>query len=32
LASLIGVAVLTRSRPERALLQAIVDDALRRLD
>jgi TetR/AcrR family transcriptional repressor of nem operon len=32
LASLIGVAVLTRSRPERTLLQAIVDDALRRLD
>ncbi len=32
LASLIGLAVLTRSRPERALLQAIVDDAMRRLD
>jgi len=32
LASLIGLAVLARSRPERALLQAIVDDALRRLD
>jgi TetR/AcrR family transcriptional repressor of nem operon len=32
LASLIGLAVLTRSRPERALLQSIVDDAVRRLD
>jgi TetR/AcrR family transcriptional repressor of nem operon len=31
LASLIGLAVLTRSRPERALLQAVVDDALGRL-
>jgi hypothetical protein len=31
LASLIGVAVLTRSRPERTLLQAVVDDVLRRL-
>ena len=32
LASLIGLAVLTRSRPERALLQTIVEDAVRRLD
>lgn len=32
LASLLGVVVLTRSRPERVLLQTIVDDALRRLD
>jgi TetR/AcrR family transcriptional repressor of nem operon len=32
LASLIGLVVLTRSRPEQALLQAIVDDALMRLD
>jgi TetR/AcrR family transcriptional repressor of nem operon len=32
LASLIGLAVLTRSRPERALLHSIVDDAVRRLD
>jgi TetR/AcrR family transcriptional regulator, transcriptional repressor for nem operon len=31
LASLIGVTVLTRSRPERALLQTIIDDAVRRL-
>lgn len=32
LASLIGLVVLTRSRPERTLLQTIVDDAIRRLD
>lgn len=32
LASLIGLVVLIRSRPERALLQTIVDDAIRRLD
>lgn len=32
LASLIGLVVLTRSRPERALLQSIADDAVRRLD
>jgi TetR/AcrR family transcriptional regulator, transcriptional repressor for nem operon len=32
LASLIGLVVLTRSRPERALLRTIVDDAVRRLD
>jgi TetR/AcrR family transcriptional repressor of nem operon len=32
LASLIGLSVLARSRPERALLLAIVDDAVRRLD
>ena len=31
LALLIGLSVLNRSRPERALLQAIVDDAIRRL-
>jgi TetR/AcrR family transcriptional repressor of nem operon len=31
LASLIGLVVLTRSRPEKALLQSVVDDALRRL-
>jgi len=31
LACLIGVSVLSRSRPERALLRAIVDDAMRRL-
>lgn len=31
LASLIGVVVLTRSRPDQALLQSIVDDVLRRL-
>src|SRR3990172_8886355 len=30
LALLIGLSVLNRSRPERALLQAIVDDAIRR--
>lgn len=32
LASLIGLVVLTRSRPERALLQTIADEAVRRLD
>jgi TetR/AcrR family transcriptional repressor of nem operon len=32
LASLIGLIVLTRSRPEKALLQSIVDDAIRRLE
>jgi TetR/AcrR family transcriptional repressor of nem operon len=32
LASLIGVIVLSRSRPEKALLQVIVEDAMRRLD
>lgn len=32
LASLIGIAVLARSRPERSLLKHVVDDALRRLD
>jgi TetR/AcrR family transcriptional regulator, transcriptional repressor for nem operon len=32
LASLIGVSVLTRSRPGSSLLQTIVDDAVRRLD
>jgi len=32
LASLIGLIVLTRSRPQRALLDAIVDDAMHRLD
>lgn len=32
LASLIGLAVLTRSRPEKALLQSVVDEALRRLE
>lgn len=31
LACLIGVSVLSRSRPERALLHVIVDDAMRRL-
>lgn len=31
LASLIGLVVLTRSRPDKALLGGIVDDALRRL-
>ena len=31
LASLIGLSVLARSRPERSLLQGIVDDAVRRL-
>lgn len=32
LATLVGLVVLTRSRPEKALLQTIVDDALRRLE
>lgn len=32
LASLLGVLVLIRSRPETALLKTIVDDAMRRLD
>jgi TetR/AcrR family transcriptional repressor of nem operon len=32
LALLIGMSVLARSRPERSLLLAIVDDAVRRLD
>jgi TetR/AcrR family transcriptional repressor of nem operon len=32
LGSLIGLSVLARSRPERALLETIVDDAVRRLD
>lgn len=32
LASLLGLLVLTRSRPEKALLKAIVDEAMRRLD
>ena len=32
LSSLLGVLVLTRSRPDRQLLQAIVEDAMRRLD
>jgi TetR/AcrR family transcriptional repressor of nem operon len=32
LASLIGMVVLTRSRPQKALLKTIVDDAMRRLD
>jgi TetR/AcrR family transcriptional repressor of nem operon len=32
LASLLGLIVLTRSRPERALLRSIVDDAMRRLE
>ena len=32
LASVIGLTVLARSRPERALLLAVVDDAIRRLD
>lgn len=32
LASLIGLVVLIRSRPERALLQTIVNDAIRRLE
>lgn len=31
LASLIGLAVLSRSRPEKPLLRAVVDDAIRRL-
>ena len=32
LASLLGLLVLVRSRPERVLLQSIVDDALRRIE
>lgn len=32
LASLLGILVLTRSRPDNALLKAIVDDAMRRLE
>lgn len=32
LASLIGLAVLTRSRPEKELLHTVVEDAMRRLD
>lgn len=32
LASLLGLVVLTRSRPDKALLKSIVDDAMRRLD
>lgn len=32
LGSLLGLLVLVRSRPERVLLQSIVDDAVRRLD
>ncbi|MBU1211926.1 MAG: TetR/AcrR family transcriptional regulator [Alphaproteobacteria bacterium] len=32
LASLLGLLVLIRSRPEKALLRGIADDALRRLD
>lgn len=32
LASLLGVLVLVRSRPEQALLKSIVDDAVRRLE
>jgi TetR/AcrR family transcriptional repressor of nem operon len=32
LASLIGLVVLTRSRPEKALLETIFEEALRRLD
>lgn len=32
LASLLGLIVLTRSRPQRALLQSVVNDALHRLD
>ncbi len=32
LASLIGLVVLTRSRPDRTLLSSIVDDAMRRLN
>lgn len=32
LASLLGILVLVRSRPDRALLQSIVEDALQRLD
>lgn len=32
LSSLIGLAVLARSRPERPLLQSVIDEAVRRLD
>ncbi len=32
LATIVGLVVLTRSRPEKLLLQTIVDDALRRLE
>lgn len=32
LATIVGLVVLTRSRPEKALLQTIVDDAMRRLE
>lgn len=32
LASLLGLVVLTRSRPDKALLKSVVDDAMRRLD
>lgn len=32
LASLLGLVVLARSRPEKALLQTVVDEAMRRLD
>jgi hypothetical protein len=32
LASLLGMLVLVRSRPDRTLLQSILTDALRRLD
>lgn len=32
LASLLGLLVLTRSRPDKALLKAIVDEAMRRLE
>lgn len=32
LASLLGFVVLTRSRPDKALLKSVVDDAMRRLD
>ncbi len=32
LASLLGLVVLTRSRPDRALLKSIVEEAMRRLD
>lgn len=32
LASLIGLIVLSRSRPEKALLRSVADDAMRRLD
>lgn len=32
LSSLIGLAVLARSRPEKLLLQSVIDEAIRRLD